>query len=212
MNRTTMRLLGSMAGSLSSFWRRGAPVQRAGYVVSALLLISGLMHLAMLVIAGGSWEGPLSFRKPATFGLSFGLTLTTIVWVASFLRLGDRARTVLLETFTVACVIETALVSLQAWRRVPSHFNIDTTFDALVARTLAAGGLALIVTVAGLSITAFRPYPRYRPASGSPFKSASSRCSGLSWSEHRELALLASGMLTLAGVAGSPTTDGIRHS
>jgi hypothetical protein len=301
-----MPLLRSMAGSLSSFWLRGAPVERAGYVIGALLLMSGLMHLAILVIGGGSWDGPLSLRKPSTFGLSFGLTLTTIVWVASFLRLRARAKTVLLGTFTVACVIETALVSLQAWRGVPSHFNIGTPFDALVARTLAAGGLALIVTVAGLSITAFRANPRI-PASlrvaiqvgfialfcallvgasmiakgmqlvfaGDPQAAYATGgtlkpthavamhvilllpaqawvLSFAGWSERRRLglvllaaagyagltlvvalgnlmgmgldrtpivvvaalaalALLASGLLTLAGVAGSPTTDGIRH-
>ena len=203
-------------------------------------------------------------------------------------------------------MIETALVSLQAWRGVPSHFNIDTTFDALVARTLAVGGLALIATVAGLSITAFRANPRI-PASlriairigfialfaallvgasmiakgmklvfagnpqaayatGGTFKPTHAVAmhvilllpaqawllSFTGWSERRRmgvvllaatgyagvivvvalgnlmgmgldltpvavvaalaaLALLASGILTLAGLAGSPTTDGIRH-
>ena len=37
--------------------------------------------------------GPLSLRKPTTFGLSFGLTLITIAWVLSFLELRDRTRT-----------------------------------------------------------------------------------------------------------------------
>jgi hypothetical protein len=148
--------LRTIAGALWSFWRRGRTVQRAGYVVGALLLASGLIHLGILVIGGGSWEGPLSLRKAMTFGLSFGLTLITIVWVASFLRLGDRSRTALLGAFTVACAVETVLVSLQAWRGVPSHYNLETTFDALVARALAAGGAALVAIIATLTFAAFR--------------------------------------------------------
>src|SRR5438445_13209322 len=34
-------------------------------------------------------------------------------------------RTILLTVFTAACTLETALVSLQAWRGVPSHFNTE---------------------------------------------------------------------------------------
>jgi len=134
-------------------------VERAGYTVGVLLVIGGLIHLAILVIGGGSWEGPLSLRKPMTFGLSFGVTLITIVWVASFLSLGDRSRSMLLGVFTAACVLETALVTLQAWRGVPSHFNLETTFDGLVARALAAGGFALVAVIVVLTLTAFRDNP-----------------------------------------------------
>jgi hypothetical protein len=157
--RESTRPLRSIAWALSSFWQRGRRVERAGYAVGAQLLVSGLIHLAILVIGGGSWEGPLSLRKAATFGLSFGLTLLTIVWVTSLLRLGNRLRTALLGTFTVACALETVLVSLQAWRGVPSHYNMETTVDALVARTLAAGGVALIAIIVALTLAAFRDQP-----------------------------------------------------
>ena len=139
--------------------RDGRFVERAGYVIGTVLLASGVIHLAILIVSGASWLGPLSLRKPATFGLSFGLTLLTTVWVATFLPLSDRTRSVLLGTFIFACAAETALVSLQAWRGVPSHFNLETPFDAIVARTLAAGGLVLIVTILVLTLAAFRANP-----------------------------------------------------
>lgn len=142
--------------SLFSFWRRGTRAERVGYVVGVLLMLSGFAHLLILVTSGGSWEGPLSLRKPATFGFSFGLTLITIVWVASFLNLGSRARVLLLTLFTIACALETALVSLQAWRGVPSHFNLETRINALVARALAAGGAALVIVIFALTISSFR--------------------------------------------------------
>jgi hypothetical protein len=148
-----------MMGSLGSFWHRGQRVERAGYLVGVLLLTSGLVHLGILIAGGGSWAGPLSFRKPMTFGFSFGLTLITIVWVSSFLRLGQRTRVWLLGAFTMACVLETVLVSLQTWRGVPSHFNVSTPIDASIARGLAAGGFVLVAIIVALTRAAFRPNP-----------------------------------------------------
>jgi hypothetical protein len=155
----TCSVSAAIARALWTFWRRGRTVERAGYIVGALLFVSGLIHLAILAIGGGSWEGPVSLRKPATFGLSFGLTLLTIVWVAALLRLSARLRSMLLGGFTAACAVETLLVSLQAWRGVPSHFNLETTFDGLVARTLAGGGFVLVVVIATLLLGSFRSQP-----------------------------------------------------
>ena len=148
-----------IAGWFQPFWQRGRKVERAAYVVGALLLTSGLVHLAILTVTGGTWTGPLSLRKPTTFGLSFGLTLITIAWTSSLLRFGDRARATLLGVFTAACVVETALVSLQAWRGVPSHFNVETTFDARVAGGLAFGGFTLVAIIAVMTLASFRSNP-----------------------------------------------------
>jgi hypothetical protein len=93
--------------SLRSFWVSGRRVERAGYLVGALLLISGIVHITILIVTGTSWVGPLSLRKPAVFGLSFGVTLITIVWVASFLPLAERTRAALLTIFIAASVVET---------------------------------------------------------------------------------------------------------
>jgi hypothetical protein len=131
-------------------------VERTAYVLGALLILSGLIHFAVLLVSGGSWEGPLSFRKPMTFGLSFGLTLINVTLIASLVSLADRTRTALLAIFASACVLETFLVSLQAWRDVPSHFNIETPFDAMVARLLAVGGFALVSVIVALTAAALR--------------------------------------------------------
>jgi hypothetical protein len=131
-------------------------IDRIGYLTAGLLLASGLAHLGILLASGGSWEGPLSWRKPATFGLSFGLTLMTIVWVTSFVRLRERTRAIVLGAFALASVLETALITTQAWRGVPSHFNVATAFDAWVTRALAGGGIALVIMVVGLTVAAFR--------------------------------------------------------
>jgi hypothetical protein len=154
----------SIFRSLRDVWTTGSRVERVAFVVGALLFLSGLAHVAVLVITGGSWTGPVSLRKAATFGLSFGLTLASVAWVVHLVRLTGRSRTVLLGAFTVTCVVETALVSMQAWRGVPSHFNFETGFDTAVSMTLAAGGFVIIATAIGMTLAAFRTGPRQTAA------------------------------------------------
>jgi hypothetical protein len=139
-------------------------LERIAYLVGGALLAGGLAHVLILLTTGGSWDGPASLRKAATFGLSFGTTLLTIAWVSSCVPLTVRARSWLLGIFTVACVLETLLVSLQAWRGVPSHFNMETPFDAWVARLLAFGGLTIVVTIGAFTTASFRTDPQV-PAS-----------------------------------------------
>jgi hypothetical protein len=142
--------------SLKDSWRDGSRVERVAFVVGGLLFLSGLTHVVVLLVTGGSWTGPTSLRKAATFGLSFGLTLATVAWVAHLVPLTGRSRTVLLGAFTAVSVVETALVSMQAWRGVPSHFNFETGFDTAVSMTLAAGGFVIIATIIGMTLAAFR--------------------------------------------------------
>jgi hypothetical protein len=129
--------------------QKGQRSEAVAYVAAALLIASGIGHLAILVISGASWTGPVSF----------GVTLLSVTWVASFLQLTNRVRAFLLGAFTAACALETALVSLQAWRGVPSHFNVETTFDAGVARMLAAGGFVLVAVIVVLTLASFRRNP-----------------------------------------------------
>ncbi|MDL4774970.1 hypothetical protein [Actinomadura xylanilytica] len=153
-----------IAAGLRAFWTRGRAIERTCYAIGAALIASGLVHLVVFAVDGGPWTGPVSWRKPVTFGLSFGLTLVTIAWVASFVRLGERARVRVLGVFAAACVVETALITLQAWRRVPSHFNEETGFDTVVTRILAAFGGILIVTLVALTVAAFRDAPGTAPS------------------------------------------------
>lgn len=131
-------------------------VERAAYWTGGLLILSGVMHLVVLLTSGDTWEGPLSLRKPTTFGLSFGLTLVNVTLITSFLPFKNRSRTLLLGLFTTACALETFLVSLQTWRGVPSHFNVETPFDAAIAQTLALGGFTLVAIIIVLTVAVFR--------------------------------------------------------
>ncbi|MCG7203494.1 hypothetical protein [Streptomyces arenae] len=135
------------------------PAERLCHATGALLILSGLAHLAVFAVDGGPWYGPVSWRKPVTFGLSFGLTLIAVTWVTSYLRLGERLRTVLLLVFAADCVVEVGGITVQAWRRVPSHLDLATPFDTAVSMTLAVGGGVLVVLLSVFAVVSFRRRP-----------------------------------------------------
>ncbi|RLK61718.1 hypothetical protein CLV68_2259 [Actinokineospora cianjurensis] len=137
---------------LMGIWRDARPVERLSYALGAALFTGGLVHVVVLLVTGWTWMGPLSLRKAATFGLSFGLTLVTVAWATSFVAM--RARRLLLGLFAGASTGEVVLVSMQAWRGVPSHFNFETGFDTAVSMTLAAGGGVLILTTIAFTVAA----------------------------------------------------------
>ena len=126
------------------------------YAVAAALVVSGLFHLGVFALDDRPWHGPLSWRKPTTFGLSFGVTLATITWVTASLRMPARLRARLLAVFAVDCVVEVAGITLQAWRNQPSHLNTTTPANAAVAYTLAVGGGVLVVVLGWFALIALR--------------------------------------------------------
>ncbi|MFK0025870.1 hypothetical protein [Streptomyces sp. NPDC090798] len=140
-------------------WRAVRPPERLCHATGAVLVLSGLAHLVVFAVDGGPWDGPVSWRKPVTFGLSFGLTLIAITWVTSYLRVGARLRSALLVVFAADCVAEVGGITLQAWRRVPSHLNMETGFDTAVSMTLAVGGGVLVVLLTVFAVASFRNRP-----------------------------------------------------
>jgi hypothetical protein len=129
-------------------------VVRACLVLAALLVVTGMFHLGVFVVDDRPWRGPVSWRKPFTFGVSFGITLASVVWVTSYLQIGSRARAVLLTVLAADCVLEVAGITIQAWRDQPSHLNTTTATNTTIAMLLAFGGAVLIVTLGAFALPA----------------------------------------------------------
>ncbi|MDT5016855.1 MAG: hypothetical protein QOD39_3015, partial [Mycobacterium sp.] len=47
----------AMGRSLGTAWTAGRRIERAAYVVSAILFASGVLHVAVFFVDGGPWEG-----------------------------------------------------------------------------------------------------------------------------------------------------------
>lgn len=120
-----------------------------------LLIVSGVVHLLVWAIDGGPWEGPVTWRKPILFGISGGLTAISAGW--AFAKLPRRRWDRLLAWSTaVTLTVEVALIDLQRWRGVASHFNRSTPLDSFLYD--AMGGLIVWVTLvsADLMLRFFR--------------------------------------------------------
>jgi hypothetical protein len=129
--------------------------QRLGYLCAALLMLSGVFHTAVYLVDGGGWEGPLSWRKPIVFGLSFGITLVTFSWFLGFLRPARWAGWVVVGILSAGSLGEVFLVSMQTWRGVPSHFNESTPFNATVFSLMGLLVTILAATTVLITVWAF---------------------------------------------------------
>ena len=150
----TPPLLGSMWASLRGFWDDAQGYQRLAYLVGVALIATGLVHAGIWAVVGGSASGPLSWRKPTTFGISFGLTTLTLGWVGFYLPVRRTAGWVAAWLLGASSTFEVVWVSLQHARGVPSHFNTATTLDDSL---FIMGGAAIAVTIlvtAAMTLTA----------------------------------------------------------
>lgn len=119
-------------------------------LVAFSLIASGVVHLGLIWIQSAAWDGPVSLRKPALFGISAGLTVWSLAWVATKIR--ERSFSTLILNFTsVLLFLEVGLITLQYWRGVPSHFNRTSVFNANIESTML--GLILIAALGVLWFT-----------------------------------------------------------
>lgn len=132
---------------LRTFFDHAPRIERVAYVIGAALCCSGLLHLVVYLVDGGPWQGPMSWRKPATFGVSFGLTLITVTWTTSFLRLGNRTRAWLVGLFSYGCAAEVFGITFQRWRGEESHFNEETAFNDMFNKVVLAGSIGIVIVV-----------------------------------------------------------------
>ncbi len=135
--------------------RLGTPAANRILMVSGWALVfAGLVHMAVWLSSGRPWEGPVSWRKPALFGISGGLTLVSLGFLQRLLA-PSRWDLWLSSIMGVAMSLEVGLISLQQWRGVESHFNRSTAFDGAVDNAITGLISLLTVCIIVLSIRAF---------------------------------------------------------
>jgi hypothetical protein len=125
--------------------RTGTPWVRILWITGGALFVTMLVHIAALLIIGGPVTGPVSLRKPATFAETGWLVSWSAALLVPVLRMRAWQEHVVGAAVTLFAVGETAIIGIQAWRGVPSHYNFTTPLDAALMRGGAAGTAGIFV-------------------------------------------------------------------
>lgn len=130
---------------------------------SATLTTTGLLMLPVLagaLIGLGVDErvitGAPAWLKPAKFAVSIAIYSFTLAWIFGFLPTWPRTRRIVGWVTAVVLPLEMALISLQAWRGLTSHFNVGTPFDAAVFGVMGAAIVVQTMSTIAVAVALWR--------------------------------------------------------
>ena len=126
--------------------------------VGSALLSSFIGHwlgyrlaLAGVIFRPTAWEGRTGWRKPMLFGISNASVFVALALALQSQKLVHRGIAAHLAAWSTA--VEVAIITLQAWREEPSHFNTATRFDSLLYMIKLCGvallGATCVASTAG---------------------------------------------------------------
>jgi uncharacterized membrane protein len=151
MKERVMSISQAMTPRSSHFLSRldsGSPLLARTAIV--FLLLCGVTY-AMTGVDPRQVNGVSGWEKPAKFFLSLALHTATLAWGLSLLDETDRRSRFVRyasNTFVTAAAIELAYLSFQASRGEASHFNVSTTFTAIMYPLMGIGAVTLTVVTA----------------------------------------------------------------
>ena len=128
-----------------------------------LLVTTGLLLLLLAVpSAAGLWldhrtiTGAPAWLKPTKFALSTGIYALTLAWFLACLPEWRRIGAVARYTTVVVMWLEIAIIDLQAWRGVPSHFNVSTPLNAVLFGVMGFAIFTQTATATAVAWAAWR--------------------------------------------------------
>ncbi len=141
-----------LASCLARLWRTDAPLTG-----TALLMLAALVWLLpALVVDDRLVTGAPVWLKPAKFAASIAVYGLTLAWTFTHLPEWPRLRRTVSLTSAAVFVGEMAVITLQAWRGVPSHFNVATPFDATLFALMGLGILTQTLAGAAVAVALWR--------------------------------------------------------
>jgi hypothetical protein len=100
--------------------------------------------------------GVPAWIKPAKFALSTAIYSGTLAWALGFVDVWRRFAKALAGILSAVLLIEVGIIFLQAARGTTSHFNVDTTLDAVLYSAMGISIGVLFVASIGVLIILFR--------------------------------------------------------
>lgn len=149
----------SVLPSLDSLPRRQSPLHRPLLwfaAVNAVLVVVGLVGMLVddRVIAGST-----AWFKPTKFAISFVLYSIALAWLISLRPKVSRLTSAMATVIVVAGAVEQLIIFGQVIRGTRSHYNMTTTFDAVLWVTM--GSTILVLFVATMVVAAQLSFARF---------------------------------------------------
>jgi len=138
-----------VARSIRDWWREPEwPLLVVGCVLLTSFLAHWLgyvlaKHQVVAVLSPAEWEGRTGWRKPIVFAISNVMIFVSLRQTLRSQQLVSRS--ILSHVAAWATAVEVGIITLQAWRGVPSHFNVATSEDAVLYIVKLAGAVLLSV-------------------------------------------------------------------
>jgi len=118
------------------------------FTVAVLNFGLAVLFTGLIYVDGRTLLGRNVWIKPWKFATSITIYTATVGWILTSLSLGDRLEWFASRTIGAAMLIEITLISTQAARGVPSHFNdstaLDTAIFAVMGMTITLSTLVVV--------------------------------------------------------------------
>ena len=117
-------------------------------VLATLTGVLAVVLLPAMALDDRQLLGVSVWLKPWKFAVSIALYSLTVAWMVTLVRRGARLARAAATGAAVALGVEIAVITIQAARGVPSHFNTRTSLDSMLFSVMGAS--IILVWVATL--------------------------------------------------------------
>ena len=130
-------------------------------------LATGTITAGLMAIDDRQLGGTSVWLKPTKFGISIAIASFTLALLLPALRMPAKTRARAITTIAVGLAIEQIIITFQAARGVPSHFNASNLFDGALFQIMGAAITLVTIAAAFLAWYALRtPYENRALGSG----------------------------------------------
>jgi hypothetical protein len=132
------------------------PLHRPLVVLAALTAVLAVGLLPVMVVDHRQLLGVSVWLKPWKFAVSITLYALTVAWMVTLVDRGARLARRAATVAAAALGVEIVLITAQAARGVPSHFNTGTPLDSMVFYVMGASIGAVWVATLVLALVLVR--------------------------------------------------------
>lgn len=122
----------NMGSAVQSFRHTAGGLNRPLAILGGVMLVVLLGTMVGLIVDHRVITGVPAWLKPAKFAISISIYSFTFAWLLSFVENRPRLVRWTANLTVVSMVVEMAIIAVQAARGTTSHFNMTTTFNAVL--------------------------------------------------------------------------------